>query len=63
MLASGNLYWVLKEFIDIQTEENPEEGQDEEGGSAALQLSVMPLPAAIRLKTFPFVLFSLWAWT
>lgn len=51
-MASGNLCWVLKEFTDIQIEENPEEGQDEEGGSAALQLSIMPLPAAMRLKHF-----------
>lgn len=32
----GNCHWVLKEFTDLEIEENTEEGQDAEGGSSAL---------------------------
>jgi len=55
--ASGNLRGVLKEFTDLQIEENPEEGQDAEGGSAALNSSLLYNSCCYPIKNIsvPFI--------
>lgn len=53
--ASGNHHWILKECTDFQVEENTEEGQDVEGGSAELNSYYALTAVAIKAKPFPFL--------
>lgn len=57
--ASGDGHWILKEFTDLQIEENTEEGQDVEGGSAELNSYYAVTAVAIKAQTFPFLRFPL----
>lgn len=55
--ASGNRHWILTEFTDLQIEENAEEGQDAEGGSAELNSYYAVTAVATKAKTLPFLQF------